>query len=345
MSSSPRVSVVMAVHNGDAFLAEAVESVLTQTLRDIELVVVDDGSTDMSAEILAAVSDRRLRIIQNERNVGLAASLNHGITASRGPYVARLDADDVCDPDRLRRQTVYLDANPCIAILGTAVRVVGSGTPNGTVWPAPGGPLAVRFVCMLRTPFMHPTVMIRRAAFAEGLLAYDEQLAPAEDYDLWARALCSVDGANLPEPLVTYRIHGGQMTSTRRRLMIEMHDKVARSVIAHELPRLCFHPEEVTNMRRVFAGGGDGPCDPVSATRSYLDLFEAFASAHAGHPELGEVRRDATARAVHALVSSGRDRRVPGLVTRILRMEPTLPLRALRSVSRRALRVRGGPVR
>ena len=340
----PRVSIVMAVHNGSAFLAEAVASVLAQTLTEIELVVVDDGSTDASPEILAAVRDSRLRIIRNERNLGLAASLNRGISAAGGPYVARLDADDVCHRDRLRRQAEFLDANARIAILGSAVRVTGAGTPDGTVWPAPRGPLAVRFASMLRTPFFHPTVMIRLAALPEGSPAYDERLDAAQDYDLWARALRSLDGANLREALVTYRLHGDQVTSTRRRLQLETHDEIARRVIARELPGRGIDPDEVTNMRRAFVGGDDGPCDPAAATRSYLDLFEAFAAAHPGDPELREIRREVTARAARVLVSAGRDRGAPRLMARIVRLEPRLPLRALRSVSRRALNKRRGPV-
>ena len=209
----------------------------------------------------------------------------------------------------------------------------------------PQGGLAVRWASLLQNPFVNSATLFRRELFRRFDLGYDVTLFPTEDYDLWARALVHCEGDNLAEPLVQYRRHPEQATATQRLLQLEIHDRIATRTIRESLPRDAFVSDDVTNMRRIFVGGGDGHCDPVSATRSYLDLFDAFASVHAGHPELCGVKRGVTARATLALVSSGRDKAVAGLMVRILRMEPTIPLRALRSVARRALHVRGGPAR
>ena len=333
-AAAPAVSVVMPVYNAAQFVREAVESVFAQSLGDIELIVVDDASSDGSGQILSRFSDSRLRHLRNERNLGMAASLNRGIEVSTGRYVARLDADDACARDRLERQVAFLDRHPDIAILGTAARVVGDGAACGSIWKMAASPLAVRFVSLLRSPFLHPTVMARRAAFATGELVYDAELAPAEDYGLWARALRSMEGTNLKEPLVTYRLHAAQMTSTRRSGMLDAHDKIARDVISHELPNHQLERGDLVNMRRTFVGGEDGAIDRVSAVRSYLDLLDAFVAAHLGHPEIRAVKREAAIEAGRVLMSAGRHPALPGMWRRLIRTDPALPLIAIRRGSK-----------
>ena len=329
MNASPRVSVVLAAYNAEAFLTEALESVLSQSFGDLELVVIDDGSNDATAGILGGFRDRRVRVLTNPQNLGFAASLNRGIAVARGSYIARLDADDICGRDRLRRQVAYLDGHQEVAILGSAARVVGAAAGEA-IWTLPQRPLAVRFVALLRSPFLHPTVMLRRAAFKPGDLVYDASFAPAEDYELWSRALRFVEGANLPEPLVTYRLHRGQMTSTRRSEMLNAHDGIALSVIAHELPHYELNPEQLTNMRRAFAGGGDGHYDRSAAVRSYLHLLEAFAAAHTGDPDMRGLKRDAIADSARVLRRATRDATFYATVRDIIRIEPTFPLVAIK---------------
>lgn len=339
----PLVSVVMAVYNGEAFLSEALQSLIGQTLSDLEVIIVDDGSTDRSAEIISAIGDRRIRVLTNPRNLGFTASLNRGIDAARGSYIARLDADDICAPDRLHRQVAYLDIHQNVAILGTAARVVGEGVAREAIWRLPLSSLAVRFAALIRSPFLHPTVMLRRAAFQSRELAFDASFAPAEDYELWARALRSVEGANLPEPLVTYRLHRDQMTSTRRSSMLAAHDSIARSAIAHALPQHQISPDQIANVRRAFVGGGDGRYDPSSAVRSYLDLFGAFAAAHSHDPGLGQLKRDAVTDATRVLREATRDKAFFAIARDIIKIEPTFPLDAIRRGSERMFqRLRAG---
>src|ERR1043165_9066720 len=116
---SPHVTVLMAVYNGEPFLAKAIDSILAQTYEDFELLVVDDGSTDATPDIVRSYGDRRVRTVRNPRNIGLARSLNVGLAEARGALVARHDADDLSYPDRFRRQVEFLAAHPDVAVLGT----------------------------------------------------------------------------------------------------------------------------------------------------------------------------------------------------------------------------------
>jgi glycosyltransferase involved in cell wall biosynthesis len=207
----------MAVHNGLPYLREAIESVLDQSFVDFEFVVVDDASTDGSAECVASFRDSRIRLLRNVTNLGQTRSLNRGLQETRAPYVARLDADDVCLPSRLERQVQGLHARPDIAVLGTWMYDIdAAGSRTALVsrrWDDVGTYLA--WLLLEICPLWHPTVMFRRAAVLE-VGGYDESFRIAQDYDLWMRcALRRHWGAVLPEPLVLCRRHAGQQTVVR----------------------------------------------------------------------------------------------------------------------------------
>lgn len=202
----PTVSVLLPVFNGDQFIVEAVNSVLTQTFDDFELIVVDDGSTDQTARLLGAMRDPRLRIL-TQPNAGMAAALNRALGEARGRYVARMDADDRSLPSRFAQQVAYLDRRPDVAVVGTSYRrIAGDGTRLDVVATLVSPPAVARDL-YTRNPFGHGTVMARRAVIAE-LGGYDAAWWPADDYDLWRRLLVRHRGANLPEVLYEYRLHG-----------------------------------------------------------------------------------------------------------------------------------------
>lgn len=212
MTKVPRVSVVMPVHNGALYLAQAVESILVQTFTDFEFVIVDDGSTDATPELLRRyeATDRRIRVYRQEK-AGLPASLNHACRRARGAYLARMDADDIAFPDRFVRQVAFLDRNPRVALVGTAVvRIDGAGREiKRNVCPTSHAEI----VEALReyTCFTHPTVMLRAEALA-AVGGYREAYGPAEDHDLWVRLSERYELANLPDPLLYYRIYPGQVS-------------------------------------------------------------------------------------------------------------------------------------
>lgn len=212
---SPRVSVLLPVYGGAAYVGGAVESVLAQTFPDFELLVLDDASPDESAAIAESFGDPRIRVVRNERNVGQVATLNRGLREARGEIVARLDQDDICLPRRLEAQVALLDAEPSIAVVGTWVDVVDAGgrVVDTLRTPLDGIVDAVFLTLRDRLPLAHPSVCLRRRlALAAG--GYDETVRYCEDMDLWRRLLLAGHGLRVVrEPLLRYLVHRDQQSS------------------------------------------------------------------------------------------------------------------------------------
>jgi hypothetical protein len=212
---TPRISVVLPVHNAEAFLAAAVTSVLTQTFRDFELIAIDDGSADASVEILhrLAQQDDRM-IVVRQANAGIVAALNRGLALARGEFVARMDADDVACPERFARQMAFLDAHPDIAVVGSAITLIDAQGRTLRDVQYPESPVAVAAFLATGSPLAHPAAMMRRAAvLAVG--AYRRVFEYAEDYDLWLRMAERHSLANLPDRLLLYRQHGAKLSFSR----------------------------------------------------------------------------------------------------------------------------------
>jgi glycosyltransferase involved in cell wall biosynthesis len=211
--TTPAVSVLMGVWNGAPRVREAIESVLGQTLGDLELVVVDDGSTDDTASILGSFGDARVRVTRQPRG-GLTSALRSALGLARAPLVARLDADDVALPERLEHQRDFLERHPEVGLLGTAAREVdATGREVGVVRP-PTEDAALRGALIRHNPFVHSSVMMRRSAL-EQAGGYDPSFPVAQDYDLWMRMSRVTRMANLPEALVIRRLLPGRISATR----------------------------------------------------------------------------------------------------------------------------------
>jgi glycosyltransferase involved in cell wall biosynthesis len=206
------VSVVLPVRDGEPFLREALESVLRQTHADLEIVVVDDGSTDGTAETLAAVRDPRLRVFRQPAD-GLVSALRRGLAESRGALVARMDADDVAEPRRIERQVELLDRRPRVGMAATWVAVIDERGRElrREVLPSDDRDLSRRL--LLRNPFQHGSVVVRREAL-EAAGGYRDDYGANEDYDLWRRIAASWELACVPEVLYRYRVHSGAVTQT-----------------------------------------------------------------------------------------------------------------------------------
>jgi cellulose synthase/poly-beta-1,6-N-acetylglucosamine synthase-like glycosyltransferase len=227
-SAFPAVSVVMSVYNEERFLREAIDSVLAQSFRNLELVVVDDGSTDSTAQILAeyASSDPRL-VIHRQENHGPSVARNSGCELARGPLIAHIDADDVAMPDRLERQHRFLSKHESVALVGGAVRFMDEGGHAFADVQYPLSDAEIRTAFETTTPFAHSAVMLRRAAF-ERVGGYRPIFDPAEDTDLWLRMAEHYELANLSELVVAYRMHKAQ-ASVRRLELQALHSLAARS--------------------------------------------------------------------------------------------------------------------
>ena len=212
----------MSVYNGERFLREAVESILSQTLSDLELIVVDDGSDDSSPEILVWFASRDSRVvIRRQDNQGTAAALNHGFELVRAPFVARLDADDAATPTRLERQQRFLEEHAEVALLGGSVTFIDEESRSFADVPYPLDDLEIRRVFAAgTTPLANSAVMVRRSAFLEAG-GYRPLFRQAEDVDLWLRIGERHRFANLPEVLALYRIHPGQKTRNFEQMTAE----------------------------------------------------------------------------------------------------------------------------
>jgi glycosyltransferase involved in cell wall biosynthesis len=205
----------MAVHDGMPWVLDAMQSVLGQTARDLELIVVDDGSTDETPRVLRALGldEPRLRA-ERQVHAGLTRALNRALALARAPLVARLDADDVAQPERLACQRAFLEAHPEVGLLGTAAREVDSGGLELRVIRPPEGDAALRRSLIRRNPFVHSSMMVRRA-LVEQVGGYDTSFPVAQDYDLWLRLSAVTRMASLPEPLVIRRLVPGRVTASR----------------------------------------------------------------------------------------------------------------------------------
>ena len=218
-----RVSVLLPVWNGEAFLEAAVESILRQTLSSLELIIIDDGSTDASAAIAEklACGDDRVRVLRREHQ-GLSAALNAGIAAARGEYVARMDADDISVPHRLQKQVAYLDAHPSCVAAGAWIEVVDeAGRHLGLKTFVEKHEEISAALLQGVSPIAHPTVVLRRDVLrAAG--GYDARRYPSEDLDLWFRLAERGELANLGETLLQHRRHKAAVGVREREKMKAM---------------------------------------------------------------------------------------------------------------------------
>ncbi len=213
---SPRISVLMPVFNGGPYLSAAIESVLSQTFGDYELVIVDDGSTDGSANVIGGyvAADHRIRAFRKD-NSGISDTLNRGIAEARGDWIARLDADDIMLPRRLERQIAFVSADSEIVAAGSYYDIIdAAGTRCATLRPLPRDRGDLQRVLDAREPltFTHPTMIYRRH-IAMALGGYRRDYEPCEDTELFARML-AMSGVILiqPEVLTLYRVHGGAIS-------------------------------------------------------------------------------------------------------------------------------------
>ncbi len=204
--SNPKVSVIMGIYNGEKTMERAIDSIIAQTYIDWELIICDDCSTDDTYKIASeyAEKDNRIKVIQNEKNMRLAYSLNHCLSVAKGEYIARMDDDDISLPERFEKQVKYLDEHPEMAVVGSAVIVFDENGDMGV--RGLGIEYPIRKIVNRSTPFAHPTIMMRKSAYdlLEGYTVSPETLR-AEDLDLWYRfRIAGLNGYTIQEPLLRY---------------------------------------------------------------------------------------------------------------------------------------------
>lgn len=214
--AEPLVSVIMPVFNGEAYLQEAVESILTQTHRNLEFIIIDDKSADQGLSLIKKYPDKRIQVIENSLNMGISHSLNRGLDAATGKYIARMDCDDIALPQRLERQVAYLEKNHGIDILGSAIRAFGD---KEGVWSCQTDHEAIRAQLLFDCPIYHPTVMLRASAINKHGLRYPcgAEDYRVEDYAFWIKSTRLLKSANLSEALLHYRTHRREADALRKK--------------------------------------------------------------------------------------------------------------------------------
>lgn len=214
----PEVSVILPVYNGASFLKEAIDSVLAQTYTDFELLLINDGSTDDSEQIILSYADHRIRYIKNENNKGLIYSLNKGIDEAKGVYIARMDADDIALPERLEKQVQFLKQNKAVGILSCTITFINQNGIDSGFWILDRKSIShnrIASVMPRENCIAHPTVMGEKNLFTR--FRYNTNQKHIEDYDLWLRMLNNgVRFEKINEPLLLYRIHTHSVTQTKK---------------------------------------------------------------------------------------------------------------------------------
>src|SRR5256885_7165052 len=218
----PTISVIMSVYNAEKYLCKAIDSIVAQTFADFEFIVIDDGSTDSSPQILKrfAEKDSRLRV-ETRANKGLTRSLNEAIALSRGEFLARMDADDIALPNRLQIQVDFLQAHSDVVLLGGGYELIdGAGRLLTKIIPPADDATLQEHALSGRTPICHPLAMMRRDAVAK-VGGYDETLAAAQDLDLWLKLGEVGKLACGPDILLRYRQHAHSVSEQTQSLQVQ----------------------------------------------------------------------------------------------------------------------------
>lgn len=227
------LSVVLPVRNGQNFIATAISSVLRQSFADFELLVVNDGSTDLTESIVRSFQDPRVHLLSNIDKPGIVGALNLGIRSARGKYIARIDHDDIALPDRFEKQYAILSSQPEIGLVGSWARVFGD---KNYVLKVPSRGPEILFEMLFRNPILHPTVMFRKLWDQGSRGYYADEYALAEDFEMWTRLAVQWEILNLPEALTMYRSHENQVTQHKQ----YEREKCSQRIIELQMENLGF---------------------------------------------------------------------------------------------------------
>jgi glycosyltransferase involved in cell wall biosynthesis len=217
----------MPVYNGEKFIKETIESVLNQSFSDYELIIVDDGSTDASYEIISSYIDHRIKYYKNEINSGIVFSLNRALEIASSEYIARIDADDICLKNRLKIQLDFLEKNKNVGVCSGSICYIDSIGIEGVTVKVPISIDECRVRFLFGNPVIHPASMFRRA-LAIKVGGYTEGMEPAEDYDFWLKLLEISDIQNVDEVLLKYRIHNSNYSMIKRKEYNEKFTEIFR---------------------------------------------------------------------------------------------------------------------
>ena len=253
---APKISVVMSVFNGDQFLAQSIKAILNQTFKDFEFIIIDDASTDKTSEILNtfAKKDERIRLFRNKKNIGAAGfikNLNFGCNESKGKYIARIDHDDISGKDRFRLQLNFLESNPEIFIVGSALQKIDEKGKHLGMMSAPLDDKTIREIMPKKISLYHPAIMFKKSFVGN---FYREKIRYCEDYDFYLRIMTdNLKMANLPDCLLEYRILEKSMSRQQDKVIKNLFINKAKEFYYERLQTGndtydLFDPEEYLNI-------------------------------------------------------------------------------------------------
>jgi glycosyltransferase involved in cell wall biosynthesis len=325
----------MAVYNGRAYVEEAIESILRQTFTQFEFLIIDDASTDDTTQRIDRFRDPRIRLIRNETNLGLTRSLNRGLAVARGALIARQDADDVSHESRLAAQVGFLEQQPNVVVVGAQCRYVDSrGRPrNVAPWPKSTSTMAIRWQLLFDGPFIHTSVMFRRAVIWDELGGYDESFVTSQDFELWSRvASHGFEMRNLDAKLVDFRVHDGSVSTRYRLESAAKLRAVFLGTLVAQLGTDAVPPGWPDTLIRItnpnlFPESDDAP---TAVTRAISRIHKRFVEVNPPAANDQEIRRHMAAMLIR-LANASADRRWFGSIVPFAkgcRLDPSMGVRA-----------------
>lgn len=280
MNTEKKVTVLMPVYNGEKYLSEAINSILSQTYKDFELLIINDGSTDKSEEIIKGYNDQRIKYIANDYNIGIIRTLNKGLSLIKSEYIARMDADDVSLPERLEKQIQFMDTHPDIAVSGTSILMFNE-TGNLRKKRVNKDPKQLKTELLFKCALMHPTVMIRKRVIDEGNFTYNEAHQSVEDFGLWQNLSFYYKLSNIQEVLVKYRVNETGITEVAKKdtqKSDNMHIRVYEQAI--EYFGIDVSQEDLTSFRYFLTGRAFTDRNRILAVSKLLDLLKNTIEKH-----------------------------------------------------------------
>lgn len=259
---SPKVTVLMPVYNGEKYLRDAIDSILSQNYTDFEFLIINDGSTDYSQKIIDSYSDNRIRSLRNEKNIGLVNTLNKGFDAAQGEYIVRMDCDDISLKDRLSVQVAFMDKNKTIGASGSYYYLLLN--EKKAIADFPLNQEEMKCFMIFNCPIAHPTAIIRTNVIKENKLSYLSECIHAEDYDFWSQLSQYSDLANLSDVLLYYRVHHNQITGNAS--FSEDKNKTLNVIRLRHLKQMGLTPSETEmNIHHLISNGEKAENEDVIA--------------------------------------------------------------------------------
>jgi glycosyltransferase involved in cell wall biosynthesis len=268
INKQPRATIIMPVYNGARYIRQAIDSLLVQTYKEFEILIINDGSTDNSVEIINSYKDSRIKLLHNPKNMGLVATRNLGVQEAKTELVGFLDCDDIATPDRLQRQVEFLDAHPDVVLVGGgAVHIDSDSNKTGTVWKEVIPSKEIPIELLFRNCFIQSTVLMRKEKLPE--VPYKAGFAPAEDYELWVRLARIGRVVNLPGIFARYRVHS---TNTSLVKSIDQ-ERARRQIICDQFKEFGIFPtnEEYLIHKTNFISLSHDPLDFLRKREDWLE--------------------------------------------------------------------------